>query len=137
MASARQIVTPDHHRQGMLDGSAPRNFGTDSSLMPTLISVQQWLGEQIVPAFFEPHLSRSTNLVENFFRFIDRRITPMDRFQGEDTAQAMVKLILLWYRFHKFTNPSKPYWYMKGKSPLQLAGVKTSGLNWLKVGLGK
>ena len=91
---------------------------------------------QIVPAFFHPRLSRSTNLVENFFRFIDRRITPMDRFQGEDTAQAVVKLILLWYRLHKFTNPSKRYWDIKGKSPLQLAGVKTGKLNWLKVGLG-
>jgi hypothetical protein len=92
---------------------------------------------QIVPGFFRPQLSRSTNLVENFFRFIDRRITPMDRFQGEDTARAMVKLLILWYRFHKFINPSKRYWYIKGKSPLQLAGVKTDKLNWLKVGLGR
>jgi transposase-like protein len=92
---------------------------------------------QIVPSFFQENLSSSTNLVENFFRFIDRRINAMDRFQGDDTAQAMLKLLVLWYRFHKFTNPSKPYWYIKGKSPMELAGVKVGKRKWLTVGLKK
>lgn len=91
---------------------------------------------QITPAFFHPEMPRHTNVIENVFRFVDRRITPMDRFQSQDTAEAMVKLLLLWYRFHKFSNPSKAYWHMKGQSPLDLAGVDTRGLNWLKTGIG-
>jgi transposase-like protein len=90
---------------------------------------------QIIPAFFHKEMPRTSNLIENVIRFLDRRITPMDRFHSRETAWAMIKLLVLYYRFHKFTNPSKRYFYIKDRSPLQLAGVNTVGLRWLSVGL--
>jgi transposase-like protein len=90
---------------------------------------------QIIPAFFHKEMPRTSNLIENVIRFLDRRITPMDRFHSRESAWAMIKLLILYYRFHKFTNPSKKYFYIKGRSPLQLAGVNTIGLRWLSVGL--
>jgi len=59
----------------------------------------------------------------------------MDRFHSRESAWAMIKLLILYYRFHKFTSPSKKYFYIKGRSPLQLASVNTVGLRWLSVGL--
>jgi len=90
---------------------------------------------QIIPAFFHKDMPRTSNLIENLIRFLDRRITPMDRFHSRESAWGMIKLLILYYRFHKFTSPSKKYFYIKGRSPLQLAGVNTVGLRWLSVGL--
>lgn len=90
---------------------------------------------QIIQAFFHPDMPRTNNLIENLFSFLDRRITPMDHFKSPDTARAMVKLLILYYRFHQFSTPSKAYRHIKGKSPLQLAGVHTAALNWLSVGI--
>jgi len=89
---------------------------------------------QIIPAFFHPGMPRTNNLIENLFRFLDRRLTPMDRFHAREAAWGIVKLLMLFYRFHQFDNPSKAYRHIKGKSPLQLAGVDTSKLFWLDVG---
>lgn len=89
---------------------------------------------QIIPAFFHPGMARTNNLIENLFRFTDRRLTPMDRFQARESAWSIIKLLILFYRFHQFDNPSKAYRHIKGKSPLQLAGVDVSKLFWLDVG---
>ena len=89
---------------------------------------------QIIPAFFHPGMPRTNNLIENLFRFLDRRLTPMDRFQARESAWSIIKLLILFYRFHLFDSPSKAYRHIKGKSPLQLAGVDTSKLFWLNVG---
>lgn len=90
---------------------------------------------QIIPGFFHPGIARTNNLIENLFRFLDRRLTPMDRFHARESAWAIVKLLILFYRFHQFDNPSRAYRYIKDKSPLQLAGVDTSKLFWLSVGV--
>lgn len=90
---------------------------------------------QIIPAFFHKGMPRTSNLIENVIRFLDRRITPMDRFHSRESAWAMIKLLILYYRFHKFTNPSRKYAYIRNRSPLQLAGINTTGLRWLSVGL--
>ena len=90
---------------------------------------------KIIPAFFHKGMPRTSNLVENLIGFLDRRLTPMDRFHSRESAWAMIKLLILYYRFHKFTSPSKKYFYIKGRSPLQLSGINTIGMKWLSVGL--
>ena len=89
---------------------------------------------QLTPGFFHPAMPRTNNLIENLIRFLDRRLTPMDRFHSSESAWSILKLLILFYRFHKFDNPSKAYRHIKDRSPLELAGVDTHRLFWLSVG---
>ena len=58
------------------------------------------------------------------------KITDCHGFEYADTAWNCLKLIIMNYRFHKFTC-SRINGH-NGKSPLSLAGVNSQGINWIK-----
>lgn len=79
-----------------------------------------------------PGLPRSTNVMENFIRNLNRRLKTMDGFQTEEGARAFLKLYSLYYRFKPFTDCREHNKHLNGKNPLNLAGVNTTGLDWVR-----
>ena len=80
--------------------------------------------------FFHPDLPRDTNIVENIIKELDRKLLQMSGFKNPQNAYHFLKLWFCAYRFRPFT--SSNYSHRNGRSPLSLARVKTSGLDWLK-----
>jgi len=75
-------------------------------------------------------LPRTTNIIEGIIRQLSRKIDDTDGFNYPGTAWNMLKLLIMRYRFKKFSCSR-----IKGNnrhSPLSLADVKTKNLNWVK-----
>jgi hypothetical protein len=98
------------------------------------------LGEQVerletqIPFFFtflqEPGMLPTNGLMEGIIRQLDRKIDDTDGYERDDTAWNSLKLLIMRYRFHRFTcSRIKGH---NGFSPLQLAGVNTSGAHWVR-----
>ena len=80
--------------------------------------------------FYHPNIPRDNNIAENIIKQLNRRIKLFAGFQRADTAYAVIKLLVMWYRFKTFTDSRDKT--KNGRSPLQLAGVSTKNLDWLK-----
>jgi transposase-like protein len=80
--------------------------------------------------FFTPGLPRDTNIVENVIKELGGRLIPMHGFKDPQKAYNFFKLWFCAYRFRPFSNSN--YSHRNGRSPLSLAGVVTSGIDWLK-----
>ena len=78
---------------------------------------------------YHPGIPRTTNIIEGIIRQLSRKIDNTDGFNSKRTAWNSLKLIIMNYRFKKFTC-SRINGHNR-KSPLQLAGVDTSKLNWV------
>lgn len=98
------------------------------SLIESLIAYK----EGLLKYLDTPGLPRSTNVMENFIRNLSRRLKTMDGFQTEEGARGFLKLYGLYYRFKSFTDCRKHNKHLNGKSPLNLAGVDTTGLDWVR-----
>jgi hypothetical protein len=61
---------------------------------------------------------------------VKHKITDCHGFTYPETAWNSMKMIIMNYRFHKFT--CRRIQGHNGKSPLNLAGVNTTGMNWIK-----
>ena len=73
---------------------------------------------------------RTTNIIEGIIRQLSRKIDDTDGFNSIDTAWNSLKLLIMCYRFKKFScSRIKGH---NGHSPLSLAEVKTKGINWVK-----
>jgi len=78
---------------------------------------------------YHKDMPRTTNIIEGIIRQLSRKIDDTDGFNSHRTAWNSLKLMIMNYRFKKFTcSRIKGH---NGKSPLQLAGVDTSKLNWV------
>lgn len=86
---------------------------------------------QLVTHHILPGLPRTTNIMEGIISRLDSKITPSKSYKHHDTAWATLKLLIMRYRFKPFHACRKRSKHKNGKSPLQLAGVDTTGMNWV------
>ena len=78
---------------------------------------------------YHKDMPRTTNIIEGIIRQLSRKIDDTDGFNSHRTAWNSLKLMIMNYRFKKFTcSRIKGH---NGKNPLQLAGVDTSDINWV------
>jgi hypothetical protein len=80
--------------------------------------------------FADPRMPRDTNVIEGIIHQLGRKLDDTDGFQTVGTAWATIQLLIMRYRFHAFS--CSRYRGHNGKSPLNLAGVNTDGLNWIR-----
>jgi len=80
--------------------------------------------------FQYPQLPRANNIIEGIIDKLKHKITDCHGFTYPETAWNSIKMIIMNYRFHKFT--CSRIEGHNGKSPLELAGVNTTGINWIK-----
>lgn len=77
-----------------------------------------------------PGMPRTTNIIEGIIRQLSRKIDDTDGFNYPETAWNSLQLLIMRYRFKKFScSRIKGH---NGHSPLSLAGVNTKHKNWVK-----
>lgn len=76
----------------------------------------------------------TVNLSENINKQLKDRLKPMCMFQSIQSAENYVKLWCLKRRFQKFTDCKKPFKHLNGKAPLEIAGCRINGLDYLNLG---
>ena len=81
---------------------------------------------------FHPGMPRTTNIGEGLFSRLDSKINQADGYKCHATALATLNMIIMHYRFKTFTDCRKKNKHKNGKSPLELAGVDVSKINWIK-----
>ena len=81
--------------------------------------------------FHYPRLPRTNNIIEGIIDKLKHKITDCHGFTYPETAWNSIKMIIMNYRFHKFTC-SRIEGHNGKKSSLELAGVNTTGINWIK-----
>jgi len=79
-----------------------------------------------------PGMPRTNNIGEGVISRLDEKINRADGYMCHDTCWATMKLLITWYRFKRFTDCRKKNKHKNGKSPLELAVVKTSNINWIR-----
>jgi transposase-like protein len=88
--------------------------------------------EGFLARFDHPQMHRTNNIAENTIRQIERRLKTIEGFQGSGTAGRYLNLLITYLPFKPFTDCRKKNKHQNGKSRLQLAGVDTKGLDWVK-----
>ena len=81
---------------------------------------------------FYPGMPRTNNVGEGVISHLDEKINRADGYKCHDTCWATMKMLITWYRFKKFTDCRKKNKHKNGKCPLELAGVRTSNINWIR-----
>ena len=97
---------------------------------PVMILEQNW--NRLTQHFHHPGLMRTSNAAEGVIRKLDRRIDAMDSFTAHETAWNILKMLVLHTRFRVLTDCRGPNKHRNGFSPLQLAGVDTRPMNWIR-----
>jgi hypothetical protein len=69
-------------------------------------------------------------MVENVIKQLNQKFKKVAGFEGYETACNSIKLLVMRYRFHTFSCFRIPV--NNGKSPLGLAGIDTSKINWVR-----
>jgi len=72
---------------------------------------------------------RTTNIIEGIIRQLSRKIDDTDGFESRQTAWNSLKLMIMNYRFKRFS--CSRIKGNNGRSPLALAGVNTSHIDWV------
>lgn len=75
----------------------------------------------------------TVNVSENVNKQLKDRLKPMCMFQSIASAESYLKLWCLKRRFQKFTDCKKPFKHLNGKAPLELAGCRIHGLDYLNL----
>ena len=100
--------------------------------------------QQKVVAFFERHwdhlvmhlrvpgLPRTTNLVENVNKQLERRYKTIEAFQHRETAMHYTNLLVAYLRQKRYTDCRGSRKHLNGKSRLEAAKVKYLTSDWLK-----
>jgi transposase-like protein len=76
-----------------------------------------------------PALPRTNQQIENCFRYFSLRLKTINMFQNIQTAKNYLNALVLQRRFTAFTDSK----YLKGKSPLELAGCDVRKIDYLKL----
>jgi transposase-like protein len=84
----------------------------------------------LIPRFNDQNLRPNNNVVENVIRQLNMKFKKMAGFESYETAYHSIRLLIMRYRFHKFECSRVPG--HNGKCPLELAGVDTSTINWVR-----
>lgn len=90
--------------------------------------------DRLTRHFAHPGLPRTNNVTEGTIRKLDRRLTPMDSLASHQTAWNVLKMLTLHTRFRILTDCRPPHQHRNGQSPLQLAGIDTQQLHWIRFG---
>lgn len=80
--------------------------------------------------FHFPYLPRDNNAAEGMIKQLNKKLKLAEGYATKETAYNHLKLWALCYRFKPFSDSRVKG--NNGKSPLQLAQVETSGINWLE-----
>jgi hypothetical protein len=80
--------------------------------------------------FAHPGMPRTSNVIEGIIRQLFRKIDDTDGFQSVGTAWRMLQLLIMRYRFHRFSC-SRIHGH-NGLSPLNLAGIPTNAISWIR-----
>lgn len=83
--------------------------------------------------FHTPALDSTNNVTENIIKQLDRKVFLLSDFATEAAASNFLKLWVYHYRFKPLA--ASNYEFRNGLSPLQLAGVDTSRMEWLNFAL--
>jgi hypothetical protein len=86
----------------------------------------------LVTHHFYPGMPRTSNIGEEVISRLDSKINQADGYNCHGACWATLKMLIMWYRFKKFTDCRKHNRHKNGKSPLELAKVNTSNINWIK-----
>lgn len=78
---------------------------------------------------YHPGMPSTTNILEGIIRQLSRKINDTDGFNSPETAWNSLKLLIMNYRFKKFSCSHNGN---NHKSPLKLAKVKTNNINWIQ-----
>jgi transposase-like protein len=84
----------------------------------------------LIQRFKDQNLTPDNNIVENVIKQLNQKFKKVAGFESYETAYHSISLLVMRYRFHKFTCSRKPG--HNGKSPLELAGVDISKINWVR-----
>jgi transposase-like protein len=85
----------------------------------------------LVTHHLHPGMPRTSNIGEGVISRLDAKINQADGYQCHDTCWATLKMLIMWYRFKRFTDCRKRNKHKNGRSPLQLAKVVTQNINWI------
>lgn len=108
-----------------------RTSQTTNALVDKFIRDYESLTEYLQhPTGFVP---TTVNISENINKQLKDRLKPMCMFQSIQSAENYVNLWCLKRRFQKFTDCKKPFKYLNGKAPLEIAGCKINGLDYLSL----
>lgn len=80
--------------------------------------------------FAHAGLSRDNNICENVIGQLGIKLDLMRGFESPETAYEYLKLLVMWYRFKRFSSSRTKQ--NNGKSPLELAGVNITDLDWIR-----
>ena len=83
-----------------------------------------------------PKLSRTNNEVEELIRQFQRRVKTMDGFGKEESTKGFLNLWMLQYRFKAHGSCRGRNRWKNRKSPLEMAGISTSGVDWVRFSQG-
>jgi transposase-like protein len=84
----------------------------------------------LIKRFKDQNLKPDNNVVENVIKQLNQKFKKVAGFEYYETAYNSIKLLVMRYRFHKFSCSRKIG--HNGKSPLELAGGDITNLNWVR-----
>lgn len=152
-AQSRTLSVAYQQRQALRDSVHAILFATDESTASELFQRLQRtrrsprVAHRKVIAFLDRHwnrlmqhhrvpgLPRTTNLVENVNKQLERRFKTIESFQHRHTAVTYVNLLVAYLRQKPYTDCRGKRRKLNGHSRLHAAGVKLTTTNWLKVAL--
>lgn len=101
-----------------------------ASYHKTIIESLQKNFNLLTAHFHQELLPRDNNATENVVGQLNAKLKMMKSFGSDNSAYNFLKLWATWYRFKPLTDSN--FENRKNLSPLQLAGVDTSKLDWLR-----
>jgi hypothetical protein len=120
---------PEHLSHLLKEYNSMRDFLIESGLETEILNFESKF-DLIWTHFEHPGLPRTNNIIEGVIDQLKHKITDCHGFEYFETAWNSLKMIIMNYRFHKFSC-SRINGH-NGKSPLELAGVNIQGINWIK-----
>ncbi len=77
-------------------------------------------------------MPRTTNLIENVNKQIERRVKTIEGFQSPSHAEEYMNLLIAYLRQKPYTDCRGPRRHLNGKSRLEAAGVHLASSDWLR-----
>ncbi len=84
----------------------------------------------LIKYFQDPNLRPDNNIVENIIKQLNQKFKKVAGFEGYERACNSIKLLVMRYRFHTFNCSRIPG--NNGRSPLELADIDISKINWVR-----